>query len=180
LPSGPTIPSNAHPLPAAGRAPHVSVSQGQQGSWSTQRLPQSQPPLHQFRAPQPPPTSTHQYPSGPHMPPSSMPAEPPFRQQLDPAVRHKMTSGGKLFIDEPPSKRAAAAAAAAAAAGALQSGFQSPIPQYGGETAHFHEDVRRINYEMHMTAPGVVRRVVRDNWQKTLLGSDFHQAFIVG
>lgn len=42
-----------------------------------------------------------------------------------------------------------------------------------------NEDRTRITYGIQQSIPEAVRRSVRDNWEKCLLGSDFHQAFIV-
>lgn len=42
-----------------------------------------------------------------------------------------------------------------------------------------NEDRTRITYGIRQSIPEAVRRSVRDNWEKCLLGSDFHQAFIV-
>lgn len=43
----------------------------------------------------------------------------------------------------------------------------------------FLDDRTRITYGIQQSIPDAVRRSVRENWEKCLLGSDFHQAFIV-
>jgi hypothetical protein len=43
----------------------------------------------------------------------------------------------------------------------------------------FHDDCTRMTFSIQQSVPEAVRRMVRDNWEKCLLGSDFHQAFIV-
>jgi hypothetical protein len=85
-----------------------------------------------------------------------------------------MTSNGKLFIGEPPSKKAAPPS---------NPGFRSPDILNGTQSqelaARFNDDVNRLARDMMTALPEAIRRVVRDNWQRTLLGTDFHQAFVV-
>lgn len=58
-------------------------------------------------------------------------------------------------------------------------GFPSP----GRDKAHmnpkFIDDRTRITFGIQQSLPEAVRRSVRDNWEKCLLGSDFHQAFVL-
>ncbi|KAI0596411.1 hypothetical protein F4775DRAFT_564448 [Biscogniauxia sp. FL1348] len=43
----------------------------------------------------------------------------------------------------------------------------------------FDQDVDLLTHAVHQSAPEAVRRVVRDNWEKALLGSEFHHAFLL-
>jgi hypothetical protein len=59
------------------------------------------------------------------------------------------------------------------------SGFPSPGRDYGAENRKFNDDLSRITLSFQQGIPEAVRRAVRDNWEKCLLGSEFHQAFVV-
>lgn len=58
-------------------------------------------------------------------------------------------------------------------------GFPSPIKDYAKENPKWVADVSRLTFAVQQSLPEAIRRVVRDNWEKCLLGSEFHQAFIV-
>lgn len=58
-------------------------------------------------------------------------------------------------------------------------GFPSPGRDYGFENRKFHDDLSRITLSFQQGIPEAVRRAVRDNWEKCLLGSEFHQAFVL-
>lgn len=60
----------------------------------------------------------------------------------------------------------------------LQS-FPSPVKDYAKENPQWTDDINRLTSAVRECLPEAVRRVVRDNWEKCLLGSEFHQAFIV-
>lgn len=65
------------------------------------------------------------------------------------------------------------------ASGVVQSqGIASPDRDHGANPK-FEEDLERLTYAVKQSVPEAVRRVVRDNWEKCLLGSPFQQAFIV-
>jgi hypothetical protein len=57
--------------------------------------------------------------------------------------------------------------------------FPSPGRDHLHTDQKFLDDKTRITFGMHQAIPEAVRRSVRDNWEKCLLGSDFHQAFVV-
>ncbi|KAJ2901547.1 hypothetical protein MKZ38_001680 [Zalerion maritima] len=59
------------------------------------------------------------------------------------------------------------------------SGFPSPSRQHSTINPKFNEDKQRMDFAVGQCVPEAVRRVVRDNWEKCLLGSEFHQAFIL-
>lgn len=58
-------------------------------------------------------------------------------------------------------------------------GFPSPGRDRIHEDPKFLDDKTRITYGIQQAIPEAVRRSVRDNWEKCLLGSEFHQAFVV-
>lgn len=62
---------------------------------------------------------------------------------------------------------------------APSSGFPSPGKENMSQNSKFKDDRTRITYSIRQALPDAARRSVRDNWEKCLLGSDFHQAFIV-
>ncbi|KAL2758899.1 hypothetical protein ACRALDRAFT_1055609 [Sodiomyces alcalophilus JCM 7366] len=53
---------------------------------------------------------------------------------------------------------------------------QAPTP--GVLTPKFHDEVEVLSRHIRKASPQAVRRVIRDHWQKCLLGSDYHLAFI--
>lgn len=58
--------------------------------------------------------------------------------------------------------------------------FPSPGREHIHADQKFLDDKTRITFGIQQAIPEAVRRSIRDNWEKCLLGSDFHQAFIVG
>jgi len=58
-------------------------------------------------------------------------------------------------------------------------GFPSPTLDHARVNPKFVDDVTRMTYAVQQSLPESVRRIVRDNWEKCLLGSEFHQAFVV-
>lgn len=62
---------------------------------------------------------------------------------------------------------------------ASPTGFPSPGREHMQSNPKVYEDRNQISYSIHQAMPEAVRRSVRDNWEKCLLGSDFHQAFVV-
>lgn len=59
------------------------------------------------------------------------------------------------------------------------SGFPSPITTHAHLNKKFADDCTRLTYAIQQSTPDAVRRVFRDNWEKCMLGTEFHQAFIV-
>lgn len=57
--------------------------------------------------------------------------------------------------------------------------FPSPGREHIHADQKFLDDKTRITFGIQQAIPEAVRRSIRDNWEKCLLGSDFHQAFIV-
>lgn len=58
-------------------------------------------------------------------------------------------------------------------------GFLSPGRDHIHSLPKFNDDRTRITFGIQQSLPEAVRRCVRDNWEKCLIGSDFHQAFVV-
>lgn len=58
-------------------------------------------------------------------------------------------------------------------------GFPSPSQDYATVNSKFVDDCTRMNFAIQQSIPEAVRRIVRDHWEKCLLGSEFHQAFVV-
>ncbi|KAK4155022.1 hypothetical protein C8A00DRAFT_32200 [Chaetomidium leptoderma] len=58
-------------------------------------------------------------------------------------------------------------------------GFPSPTQDYAAINPKFVDDCTRMNFAIQQSLPEAVRRIVRDHWEKCLLGSEFHQAFIL-
>ncbi|KAK1768032.1 hypothetical protein QBC33DRAFT_536038 [Phialemonium atrogriseum] len=108
----------------------------------------------QFSSSQPAPRTVQRPP-----PPASQPTRPQATRYLimDPPSRLKMT----------PIPRGSS------------SGYPSPTWDYARENAKFNDDTTRLTCAVQQSLPEAVRRVVRDNWEKCLLGSEFHQAFIL-
>lgn len=58
-------------------------------------------------------------------------------------------------------------------------GFPSPRSEAMQTNQKFLDDCDRLKFGMQQALPEAVRRSVRDNWETCLLGSPFHQAFVV-
>lgn len=99
-------------------------------------------------------------------PPLSVPVPQPVHFKRQPSMPH-----GKVSIVEPPgtSRRASGNSHA----------FASPTRDHSRDNPKFAEDVSRLTYAIQQSVPEAVRRATRDHWEKTLLGTEFHQAFIM-
>lgn len=104
---------------------------------------------------------------------SQRPSQPPLNES-GLGNRLPTTHNGKVAIVDPPRQ-----------GGRRSSGGSSPPTSFAspGREHHrdtkFGEDFSRLTHGVHQSVPAAVRRVVRDNWEKALLGTEFHQAFIV-
>ncbi|KAI1407857.1 hypothetical protein F5Y13DRAFT_194969 [Hypoxylon sp. FL1857] len=58
-------------------------------------------------------------------------------------------------------------------------GFPSPKKEHHLDNPKFSDDLSRLTHAMQQSVPAAVRRVIRDNWEKCLLGSEFHHAFLL-
>ncbi|KAK8089135.1 hypothetical protein PG997_004096, partial [Apiospora hydei] len=111
-------------------------------------------------------------------PPSASlpPRTSPLATQPPPAQYDRRTSmpqGGKVPIVEPPG------VGLRRAASQNPNAFQSPGRDHGRENPKFNDDLSRLTHAVQQSVPEAVRRVTRDNWEKILLGTGFHQAFIM-
>ncbi|KAK7951504.1 uncharacterized protein PG986_007232 [Apiospora aurea] len=111
-------------------------------------------------------------------PPSASlpPRTSPLAAQPPPAQYDRRTSmpqGGKVPIVEPPG------VGLRRAASQTPNAFQSPGRDHGRENPKFNDDLSRLTHAVQQSVPEAVRRVTRDNWEKILLGTGFHQAFIM-
>lgn len=77
-------------------------------------------------------------------------------------------------MDPPASRRASQAATHP-----QSNGFPSPTQDYARINPKFIDDSTRLTFAVQQSMPESVRRVIRDNWEKCLLGSEFHQAFVL-
>ncbi|KAK4126624.1 hypothetical protein N657DRAFT_662782 [Parathielavia appendiculata] len=89
---------------------------------------------------------------------------------------HLRASLSKPIIMDPPSSRKSGQAQQHQR-GAV--GFPSPTQDHATINSKFVDDCTRMNYAIQQSLPEAVRRVVRDHWEKCLLGSEFHQAFVL-
>ncbi|KAK8138678.1 hypothetical protein PG984_002058 [Apiospora sp. TS-2023a] len=137
---------------------------------------QPPPPPNQFT-----PASTPSVTPGPPSASLSAPLPPrlsPLATQAPPAQYVRRTSmpmpqGGKVPIVEPPG------AGLRRAASQNPNAFQSPNRDHSRENPKFNDDLSRLTHAVQQSVPEAVRRVTRDNWEKILLGTGFHQAFIM-
>ncbi|KAI0382028.1 hypothetical protein F5Y04DRAFT_253859 [Hypomontagnella monticulosa] len=58
-------------------------------------------------------------------------------------------------------------------------GFHSPKRNHQLENPKFADDLSRLTHAIQQSVSPAVRRVIRDNWEKCLLGSEFHHAFLL-
>ncbi|KAI0176390.1 hypothetical protein GGR52DRAFT_540770 [Hypoxylon sp. FL1284] len=104
----------------------------------------------------------------PSQPPkSALPRQPPQRQ----------SSLANISILEPPGTTPPRPQAGQQSP--QGSGFPSPRKAHHRENPKFVDDLSRLTHAMQQSLPAAARRVVRDNWEKCLLGSEFHHAFIL-
>lgn len=181
-PANPHPPAHAHPPPSLHN--HIlNVNHNHHQHQHQHQQPTPPPSHHQFHHHQPPPTAYSSkpvlLPSLPSLPPISLHQPPSLASHVAPPPIFQ-TSGGhatpahqvvsKPLIMDPP-RRASAAPPPA--------GFPSPLQDYARTNSKFVDDCTRLTFAVQQSLPESVRRTIRDNWQKCLLGSEFHQAFIV-
>lgn len=108
----------------------------------------------------PQPSSDRTPQSGAFVPSGAQPAKP--------------AQATRYVIMDPPSRLSVAPMSRQAGRG-----YASPTTDYARENPKFLDDSGRLTCAIQQSLPEAVRRVVRDNWEKCLLGSEFHQAFTV-
>jgi len=105
--------------------------------------------------------------------PQINPAAPDLRLPQPRPATHPRPPDPRLpkpLIMDPPEARPAA--------NSPQS-FPSPNVEHASRNPKFANDVSRMTHGIQQSLAEAVRRAVRDNFEKCLLGTDFHQAFLV-
>ncbi|KAH8676056.1 hypothetical protein BX600DRAFT_454239 [Xylariales sp. PMI_506] len=175
-------PRTASPMRLNGMA--TAASKGSNAGTTTNNGRAAQPSSQLPLPPPPPPVPAVASTQAPVLPPiqQSAPSQwtplsnqgqiPPPSQttQLPPLAS---LSEGKVAIVEPPG-----AASRHSTAGSSRV-FASPTRDHARENPKFREDVFRLTHAIQQSLSEAVRSVIRDHWEKTLLGSDFHQAFVM-
>ncbi|KAK3306854.1 uncharacterized protein B0T15DRAFT_155602 [Chaetomium strumarium] len=177
-------PQHSRPYPGP---PHTQAPQSQQPAPHYQARAQIPPPSHQHQ--QPPLQPYHHHHSLPQpqqAAPASVTSPPPPHQtqvstyhshpQPQPVLRSQAlhrTTLLKPAIMDPPAMRKQSQSQVAVM------GFPSPTQDHANINPKFVDDCTRMNFAIQQSLPEAVRRIVRDHWEKCLLGSDFHQAFVV-
>ncbi|KAI2640623.1 hypothetical protein GGS26DRAFT_539080 [Hypomontagnella submonticulosa] len=137
--------------------------------------------------PAPAPVSTSTSTSAPPLPPihaapprplplytASMSQPPQPRQHLP---RQSSGSSHKISIVDPPG--ALSRAGNNPNSSSPPRGFPSPKRDHQRENPKFADDQSRLTHAIQQSVSSAVRRVIRDNWEKCLLGSEFHHAFLL-
>lgn len=112
---------------------------------------------------------------------SSQPAQIGYQRQ--PAQQYgyqqppPQQSSRPLIVD-PPRKRSSLGLTVAMPP-VHSASFPSPTKDYPSAFPKFVDDLSRNTLAIKQSVPEAVRQAVRDNWEKCLLGSEFHQAFVV-
>lgn len=112
--------------------------------------------------------------------PSSQPTQVSYQAQPVHQQGYQSQSSRPLIIDPPRKRSSLGLAVAMPSAQSPESGFPSPVKDYHSSFPKFADDMSRIALAIKQSVPEAVRQAVRDNWEKCLLGSEFHQAFVVG
>ncbi|KAK3337859.1 hypothetical protein B0H65DRAFT_434537 [Neurospora tetraspora] len=115
----------------------------------------------QHHPPPPPPSSQQQY----------HPHEPRYSSRNDGLI-------SRPIIMDPPRSRPVSQPPPPAEP-IPSSGFPSPATTHAHLNKKFADDCTRLTYAIQQSTPEAVRRVFRDNWEKCMLGTEFHQAFIL-
>ncbi|RYP76119.1 hypothetical protein DL771_001943 [Monosporascus sp. 5C6A] len=113
--------------------------------------------------------------------PAHVPATPPPGSQQHQFQRPQMqryssasSSHGKVPIVEPPGPYSRQSSQYNS-----PKGFPSPNQEYLKDNPKFIDDKARLTFAIQQSIPEAVRRVIRDNWEKVILGSEFHHAFLL-
>ncbi|KAL2267065.1 hypothetical protein VTJ83DRAFT_4342 [Remersonia thermophila] len=107
----------------------------------------------------------------------SLPTPPPPLFAPRPRGRPpRLPLANKPVIMDPPAARRAGQPQRPAT---VPGGFPSPMRDHASSNPKFVDDTARIRFAIQQSLPEAVRRIIRDNWEKCLLGSEFHQAFIL-
>ncbi|KAI1844367.1 hypothetical protein JX266_009461 [Neoarthrinium moseri] len=165
-------PTTVHPAQASGEFRGIPNGVNGHGAREGSGVsPLSQPPPPPPPAPMPGPAPPAYLQASPDL--AQQPQAPP-QHQPQPALLNRQPSmhQGKVAIVEPPG-------AGAHRTSSFSQSFGSPTRDHQRELPKFNEDVSRLTFAVQQSVPEAVRRVVRDNWEKSLLGTEFHQAFVM-
>ncbi|OIW31709.1 hypothetical protein CONLIGDRAFT_236520 [Coniochaeta ligniaria NRRL 30616] len=124
-------------------------------------------------APPPPPSHWQQY---PNLPPAQISYQ---RQPVQQQQGYQSQSSRPLIIDPPRKRSSMGLAVAMPPVHSVSPGFPSPTKDYPAAYPKFSDDLSRNTLAIKQSVPEAVRQAIRDNWEKCLLGSEFHQAFVV-
>ncbi|KAI8960120.1 hypothetical protein F5Y11DRAFT_330838 [Daldinia sp. FL1419] len=90
-----------------------------------------------------------------------------------------VSSSHKIAIVDPPRAYSRSISNSQPSVATPSQGFPSPRREHHRENPKFTDDFSRLTHAMQQSVSAAVRRVIRDNWEKCLLGSEFHLAFIL-
>ncbi|KAK0672766.1 hypothetical protein QBC41DRAFT_313345 [Cercophora samala] len=106
----------------------------------------------------------HHQPQPHHYPQHTLPSQPPLSRR---------SMSDRPVIMDPPARKTSHVPAQ------NSGGFPSPMLDHASVNPKFVDDCTRMTYAIQQSLPEAVRRIVRDHWEKCLLGTEFHQAFIL-
>jgi hypothetical protein len=92
---------------------------------------------------------------------------------------YQQQSSRPLIVDPPRKRSSIGLAVTMPPVHSATPGFPSPTKNYPAAFPKFSDDLSRNTLAIKQSVPEAVRQAVRDNWEKCLLGSEFHQAFVV-
>ncbi|KAI1107852.1 hypothetical protein F4804DRAFT_296135 [Jackrogersella minutella] len=109
--------------------------------------------------------------------PSISQPSPPIQERQPLRRQSSMNSSHKISIVDPPG--AYSRSQSSSQSQPSHQGFPSPKREHQLENPKFLDDLSRLTHAMQQSVSAAVRRAIRDNWQKCLLGSEFHHAFLL-
>ncbi|EJT76039.1 hypothetical protein GGTG_05963 [Gaeumannomyces tritici R3-111a-1] len=105
-----------------------------------------------------------------------MPSLPP---SLPPSAPSAPSTPGKMGLPGRPRNKPTIMDPPGAKMDGLPGRFPSPTVDHATLNPKFDDDLARLTFAMHQSLPQAVRRAVRDNWEKCLIGSESHVAFLL-
>lgn len=125
---------------------------------------------HHGHYPPPPPSVMHYQQAAP--PPAHHGHQQPLLMNRGYPHQPSPVQQGRVAIVEPPG-------AGFRASGPNVNGLRSPGRDHARANPKFNEDISRLTHAIQQSLPEAVRHATREHWEKTLLGSDYHQNFVV-
>lgn len=98
---------------------------------------------------------------------------------LPPSLSPAPSTPGKMGMPGRPRNKPAIMDPPGAKIEAVPGRFPSPTVDHATVNPKFDDDVARLTFAIHQSLPEAVRRAIRDNWEKCVVGSDNHVAFLV-